>query len=465
MARSNHRDSAIFATIAFLALPFSASGDDAAVVRLTVRPMPAPTPALKYQLLPETRELKSGNAAQNYLKCFMEQRYFFFTKEAAAERARYQALPLGQLPLEKVRHYGGSALRHADWAARLDAVDWQAVERVQSGQTESLADELGPLQNLAAALNVRFRAEVAERRFDDAIRTAKTMFALAHHLGEYPSPLAALVGLSSAHLGLGTLEEMLQQPGCPNFYWALTDLPCPLVELRAGMQGDRTALAADLQALRDDAPMTEPEIERFVSRLSGALGFAREQAGLPPRSLRAALRERVGNAGHVRAAFNRLVAAGGAPELVALFPPAQAVLLDEKRKYEIERDERMKLRAVPLWQLEPRFDPAEAAHDRGGLFADLLPPVVKLRHAQARLEQQIGILRLVEALRLHAAAHDAKLPAKLSDLSMPLPIDPVSGQAFDYMLDGPVGHIRGRSLPGDAAAPASTAHYEVAIQK
>jgi hypothetical protein len=465
MARSNRRDSAIFITIALLALPFSASGDDAAVVRLTVRPMPAPRPALKYQLLPETRELKSGNAAQNYLKCFMEQRYFFFTKEAAAERARYQAMPLGQLPLDKVRHYGGSALRHADWAARLDAVDWQTVERVQSGQTESLADELGPLQNLAAALNVRFRAEVAERHFDDAIRTAKTMFALARHLGEYPSQLAALVGLSSAHLGLGTLEEMVQQPGCPNLYWALTDLPCPLVELRAGVQGDRTALAADLQTLRDGAPMTESEIEGFVSRLSGALGFAREQAGLPPRSLRAALRERVGNAEHVGAAYNRLAAAGGSPELVALFPPSQAVLLDEKRDYEIERDERMLLRAVPLWQLEPRIGPAEGARDRGGLFADLLPPVVKLRHAQARLEQQIGILRLVEALRLYAAAHDGKLPVKLSDLTMPLPIDPVSGRALDYALDGLVGHIRGRSLPGDAAAPASTVHYEVAIQK
>ena len=75
----------------------------------------------------------------------------------------------------------------------------------------------------------RFGSEpnVAERHFDDAIRTAKTMFALARHLGEHPTEVADLVGLWVAHLCLGTLEEMVQQPGCPNLYWALTDLPLP----------------------------------------------------------------------------------------------------------------------------------------------------------------------------------------------------------------------------------------------
>src|SRR6516165_116183 len=95
------------------------------VVRFNLRPMPAPKPALKYQLLPEVRELNPGNPAQNYLKCFAEQRNFFFSKEATAERARYLSLPLAQLPADKLLRYGSSALRQADWAARLDTLDWQ----------------------------------------------------------------------------------------------------------------------------------------------------------------------------------------------------------------------------------------------------------------------------------------------------------------------------------------------------
>jgi hypothetical protein len=453
----------LITAMALAAFPLGSRGDEAAV-RLAVEPMPAPKPALKYQLLPELRELKPGNAAQNYLKCFMEQRYFFFSKEAAAERARYQAMPLGELPSDKLRQYGGFVLRQADWAARLDTVDWQTLERLQNGGMETLADELGPLQGLAAALHVRFRALVAGRHFDDAIGAAKTMFALARHLGEHPTEVADLVGLWVAHLGLGTLEEMMQQPGCPNLYWALTDLPCPLLDLRKGVQGDRTLVAADLRSLRDDAAMTDSETEKFVSHLSGVMGFAREQAGLELRSVRARLRARVSDLEQVRAARQRLIEAGDAPDLVKSFPSTQAVLLDEKRDYEIQRDERIKLLAVPLWQIDPSVAGNERASDTGGLFADLLPHIIKLRRTQGKLEQQIAILRHVEALRLYSAAHDGKLPAKPSDVSVPLPIDPVTGQPFVYNIDGATAHIRGGSIQGDEKDPCSV-HYEVTLGK
>ena len=299
----------ILTAIALAAFPLNSRGEEP-VVHLTVRPMPAPKPVLRYQLLPELRELNPGNAAQNYLKCFVEQVPFFNAKASVAERARYQAIPLAELPVDKLLHYGGAALEQADWAARLDAVDWQTLERIQHGRMETLPDELGPLQDLAAALHVRFRAEVAGRHFDAALRTAKTMFTLGRHLGDHPTEVADLVGLWVAHLGLSTLEEMVQQPGCPNLYWALTDLPCPLVDLRKGVQGDRTLVAADLRSLHDDTLMTETEIEEFVSRLSGVMGFAREQSGQPPRNLRARLLARVNDPERLRAARERLVEAG-----------------------------------------------------------------------------------------------------------------------------------------------------------
>jgi hypothetical protein len=290
------------------------------------------------------------------------------------------------------------------------------------------------------------------------------MFALARHLGEHPTEVADLVGLWVAHLSLGTLEEMMQQPGCPNLYWALTDLPCPLVDLRKGVQGDCTLVAADLRSLRDDAPMTDSETEKFVSHLSGVMGFAREQAGLELRSVRARLRARVSDLEQVRAARQRLIEAGYGPDLVKSFPSTQAILVDEKRDYEIQRDERIKLLAVPLWQIDPSVAGNERASDTGGLFADLLPHIIKLRRTQGKLEQQIAILRHVEALRLYSAAHDGKLPAKPSDVSVPLPIDPVTGQPFVYNIDRATAHIRGGSIQGDEKDPCSV-HYEVTLGK
>jgi hypothetical protein len=452
------------ATIALAAFSTSACAEETAV-QLKVRPMPAPKPALKYQLLPELGELNPGNAAQNYLKCFMEQRRFFYSKEAVADRNRYLAMPLAELPAVQLRQYGGSALHQADWAARLDTLDWQNLERIKNGGIEEPPGELGPIQVLASALRVRFRAEVAGRHFDDAVRTAKTMFALARHLGEHPSEIANVEGLWIAHCSLDTLEEMVQQRGCPNLYWALTDLPCPLVDLRKGVQGDRTLVEGELRLLRDNAPMTEAELEKFVSRLSGVVSFAREQAGLPLRSLRTRLQARVKNSERVSTARRRLVEAGCPEDRVKTFPPLQVILLDEKRDYEILRDERLKLRALPLWQIDSLAG-GEELDGGDSLFADLLPHIIKLRRTQGRLEQQIALLRQVEALRLHAAEHDGKLPANLSDIPLPLPVDPFTGKPFLYSVAGAIAHLRGDPVPSqDRNAGYNGVHYVVTIQK
>jgi hypothetical protein len=436
-----------------------------APLRLTVRPMAAPKPTLRYQLLPELDELNPGNAAQNYLKCFMEQRIFFYSKAAASERTRYQTMPLAELAASRLRGYGGSALAQADWAARLDSALWQDVQRVQGGGIERVPLELGPLQVLGAALQVRYRIEVAGRRFDDAIRTAKTMFALARHLGEHSSETAGSIGLSVAHLGLDTLEEMVQQPGCPNLYWALTDLPSPLVDLRKGVHGERTLMAAELRLLRDDAPMAEAELEKFVGRLSGVISFAREQAGQPPASLRARLSAWLKEPARVSAARGRLVAAGCSEDVVKKLGPLQVVLLDERRAYEIEQDERIKLLGVPVWQTGRADEGTRQKECEQGLFADLLPDIVKLRRTLALLERQISLLRHVEALRLHAAEHAGKLPAELSEISAPLPVDPVTGKPFVYTREGATAHLRGGTFCGDEKYSESKFQYEVTLLK
>jgi hypothetical protein len=450
----------LLAVVAVAAFSLGACAEEA-VVRLEVRPMPAPKPALKYQLLPDVAELKPGNPGQNYLKCFMEQRTFFYGKEAVAERAGYLSLPLAELPADKLRNYGGNALRQADWAARLDSLDWQVTQHLQSDGLDAALPEPTPLRVLASALQVRFRGHVAGRRFEDGVGSAKTMFALARHLGEYPAEAANQVGLSVAGQALDTLEEMVQQRGCPNLYWALTDLPCPLVELRKGLQGQRALVAADLRSLREE-PMTGAEVEKFVGRLSGVMSFAREQAGEPPRSLRAALAARVKDPERVRAARGRLIEAGGKEDLVGKLPPAQVILLDEKRAYDLVQDERFKLVGLALWQVEAlRGSGSNPGADGGedGLFADLLPDVLKLRRTQGRLEQRIALLRHVEALRLYAAAHDGKPPEKLTDCPVPLPDDPFTGKPFGYHVEGQTAHLSAGPPRGD------NVRYEVTIRK
>lgn len=434
---------------------------DAPAVPVTVTPMAAPTPALRYQLLPEVRELKPGNAAQWYLRCFMEQRQFFFSKEGVAQRVRYQSMTIKDLAREPIHNYGGSALSQADWGARLETVDWQVLDRVQAEGPNLRLPELEPLHLLGVSLQIRLRGEIARGDFDDAVRTAKTMFALARHLGEYPAVAAAKLGLKVANLALDALWEMVQQPGAPNMYWALTDLPAPLVDLRRGVQGDRTLADTELRLFRDDRAMTEGELEELVGRLSGRAGHVRERAGLPPRDLRAALAARAKDDTRVAAARARLIDAGAGKLTVGNLSAVQVILLDDKREYETARDERLRLLGLKAWEAEAL--PGAKLSD--GLFAELLPGVPELRREQGRLEQRVALLRHVEALRLFAAAHVGKLPAKLAEVGVPLPDDPFTGKPFGYTLTGGVGKLRGAMPKGEESNPSFAGAFDVTVGK
>ena len=42
---------------------------------------------------------------------------------------------------------------------------------------------------------------------------------------------------------------MIEQPGCPNLYWALTYLPDPVISIRKGLQGERMMFTNELGGL------------------------------------------------------------------------------------------------------------------------------------------------------------------------------------------------------------------------
>lgn len=449
----------VFLSVALLAITVKllAAEPVEPAVRLSVRPMAAPKPALKYQLLPEIGELNPGNAAQWYLRCFAEQRNFFFSRQGREQRTQLLTQPLSEINTKEFSNYGGSALRQADWAARLDTVDWQVLHRLQTEGMGLTQPEMEPLLILGEALKARFRVEIAGGRYDDAIRTAKTMFGFARHLGENPTEKAARLGHTIAGLALDTIEEMVQQKGCPNLYWALTDLPCPLVDIRKAVQSHTGSVSTELKGVRDDATMTDEQIEKVVSQLSGVLSAAREEAGHAPRSFRSALAARIKHPDQLKELRERLIKSGAPEGLVPNFSPLQIVLIEEKRLYENQRDDLMKLLALAPWQIDELT--AGRTGTGEGLLSDLLPPAVSLRRQQARLEQRIGMLRIAECVRMYAAEHAGKLPARLKDPGLPLPSDPFTGKAYSYEASGATAHIRGSSPKGDSQIPA----YEVVI--
>ena len=181
----------------------------AAEPRVAVHPMAAPKPALRFTLLPEVRETQPGNSVQWYLRCFAEQRSFFFSKPAIEERARYRGMTLAELAKQNLSNYGGSALTQADWAARLENRAWDAFDRSEMA-------ELAGFRTLGVSLQIRLRYEIATRDHVAANRTSKTMLAFARHLGECPIPEANRLGLEIANLAMDSLFEQAAQANSPS---------------------------------------------------------------------------------------------------------------------------------------------------------------------------------------------------------------------------------------------------------
>jgi len=456
-----------FAAVAAIALPCRAEQtgtNTELLIRLNVRPAPAPKPALRYRLLPELKEMNPGNPIQNYMKCMMEQKKFFFDEDAFERREQLLAMPLKELPTHDLQDYGRYALSQADRAARLDTPDWQILLTLKVESFNTLLPEVQQLRSLARALQIRFRTEIAQNRFDDAIRTAKTMFAISRHLGEHPTVIGNLVGISIANMITSHLEEMVQQPGCPNLYWALTSLPSPLIPVEKGMEGERMFGQLVFHDLDDMAPMSKDQIKEFLADKDKLLEIGEGKPGKPGKpGVRAWLDARTKDQALVSAARQRLVEHGLPEDRLSRFPADQVILLDEKREMEVRYDDEIKTVHFPFWQVDALYAQIKSKKPPA-LFADALMPAFKnVRQAQVRTDQRLAILRYIEALRLHAAEHNGTMPAKRSDVSVPVPDDPVTGKPFRYEVTGTTAHLHGSPPSGLEQVSQYNVHYEVTI--
>lgn len=437
------------------------------VFRLKVQAARAPKPAQKYQLLPELRTVNPGNPIQGYLKCFAEQNPFFFGKQSIEEREKWLDMPLKDLPVQKLRGYGGLALRQADEAARLDNPDWQVLLQLKSAGIELLVPDLQQMRVLAAALRVRLRGEIADRRFDDALITMQTMLALSRHTAEHPTLIAFLVSAAIANITLEPFEDMVMQPGCPNLFWALSDLPHPLVDLRRALQGERIFMMKEFADVDDKAPMTVAQVQNVVDRfqrMQHLMTLNPDGQKLKP-ELRDWFADRTKDQAYVAAARKRLTEYGMADDVVKKFPALQVVFLDEKHHFLERRDDAFKGMLLPFWQMEPLLAGRTLAHDSPLVRMVPTSAGVKVRQAQARLDQRIAMLRCIEALRLHAADHDGKLPTQLTEIKLPLPVDQFSGKAFHYKLDGNTAILHGTPPAGFEKSPSYNIRYEVTIAR
>jgi hypothetical protein len=428
-------------------------------VPLSVDAIGPARPALKYQLMPELREMQTGNQIPAFYKCFFEQQKLFHSKESTDKQQKWNAAPLKDLANEKeLIGYGGSAVTQAYYAARLDTVNWEITNQAKSAGVMLLLPDVQQMRMLTAVLKVRFRGELARGEFDNAIYTLQTMFTLARAFNEHPTLIGHLVGLALASISLQCVEEFIQQPGAPNLFWALIDLPTPFIDLRKGREMERMFLPKEYDVLRKAVPVSEAELQSLIKSLDTITDFDEAKKEQRPSVYFA---KQLKDKDAVAAAAAHLKDFGHKPDTLAKLSALQLLMMDDFMQYQAELDNFMKWTNVPAWQV-----PANAGKQpRAGPFSELLPQYQKVMQAKIRVSQVIALLTVAEGVRAHAAANGGKLPEKLDAVKLPLPVDPVTGKPFLYELKDGKAVIRGTPPVGREDQPTFNRVYEVTVRK
>jgi hypothetical protein len=271
------------------------------------------------------------------------------------------------------------------------------------------------------------------------------------------------------------IDELIGHSNAPNLYNALTDLPVPFIGFRTGLQGERIMLYGTFPGLYDSAidleagSMTATQIEECVTVL---LRFNDDKKNVY--SDRKTLAQAI-LAKH-EVAKKALIASGRPREKVEAMPHVQVALLHSLLEYDTLLDQVIMWHNLPYWESAARFKDLETMN-RKEREADPSAPAIALTQLsfpdteraaflRAKLDRKIALLRTVEALRVYAAEHDRKLPRRLADIKeVPVPIDPMTGAAFEYELDGDVAHLRASAPAKATPSVDNSVTYELRIRK
>lgn len=438
-------------------LPAHADTKPGDPIRIAVSPAAVPKPSLKYRLFPDRRELAPGNAATLYYRAMAS----FVENAGLLKEIREQywsdwlETPLKDLPTEQMgeklrltRHL----LHEIELAGRLKDCDWQIEDRPEGFGL--LLPEVQGFRNVGVVLAVKARYEIAQGKWDDACRTLQTGYAAARHLGAGPTMIHVLVGGVVARFMDDQVDAMIQQPGAPNLYWALTELPRSFLDPELSVEQESSMIDRMMPWVTklDGPPMSEAEAQAAMADMRERLDETTKDFGLvPPTEL-----EKVGQAfflvqGRGEAKRGLLARAKWTAEQLDAMPPFQVVGLYAYLEYRDSLEEMVKWVHAPNGLRHPGFQKASEKYAQAlgrldriffrgvlgkvfGLGDSIGASYRKIYGAAARTDRRFAVLEYIEALRMYAAAN-GKWPDAAADVAdVPLPNDPATGKPLEYQV-------------------------------
>ena len=440
---------------------------------VTLAPKAEQKPSLSIRFIPDSFHAKPGNAAIYYLKAggFFEQtaalqakRKFEDDSRAAAgdgEFAPYIWLEteVKDLPVEKVKEYlvytSFQPLFLEEAASRLQC-DFDRQIKAIENPVGYLLPEVQAIRDVARIQAMRFLVAMAENRPDDAVKILGQLIAMGPHFCQEPFLVSNLVGTACVGIGLQQAYYLSEHPDAPNLYWAIAQLPKPLINLDQSLAYEREFLFEQVKALREVDSIPKPDgywsefIDRFTAAMKGIGSPLDELTSLGKAGITLAIGSNVPKAREYLVEIE-----GMSYDTLDKLPNAQIFFLAMRRFYERYRDEEFKFSFLPEHARSKATTNSKKFGElsqRYGLItlptSAFLPAVQAAQAASLRMQQQLALWQTIEAIRHHLATHDNKLPATLEELELPAPHDPLTNGPFEYAIHPAGATLKGAENPG-----------------
>jgi hypothetical protein len=439
----------------------SGSTEEIPTVELTVTPAATPVPALKYRLLTTSAERTRGNAALDYYRAIVQNSLIpppswlkdghlidtplekFPQKEAAQQLEQYRQVFIA---MERAAHRD-----HCEWQIPLE---------------DGFETQLPEFQNIRDPVRLvitRARLQMARGEFGAALDSFRINYELSQRITECHTIINSLIGVAITALTREQLETFVQQPHAPNLYWTLSELPVPLVDIRGAIVMEPYSVENSFPQLVDfrSRRLTRDEAHRLSNRILEKWIKSEFTPNLPKTLEEAERRFAASSEAYYPEAKQLLIDAGRPKDEVDAMPLEQVVWLASFHRWHLYWDDLIKWSFLPaperhvgLEQVERRLAEFHNKHRDAILdLTELFASVPAALAASDRADRQLALLRVEEAIRLHAHAHAGMLPPSLEAIDeVPIPVDPVTGKAFRYRVEKNTAVVETPSPPANVSA-------------
>jgi hypothetical protein len=320
-----------------------------------------------------------------------------------------------------------------------------------------LLPEIQAFRDLARLQAMRFLVAMAENRTADAVEILGQIIGMGPHFCQEPFLVSNLVGAACTNIGLQHAHYLSEHPDAPNLYWAIAQLPKPLIRLDQSLAYEREFLYEQVKALRevDSTPKPDAYWSEFIDRFVAATrGFEVSQLDALESLGKAGITLAIG--ANVPKAREYLIEVEGmSGNALDDLPNAQIFFLAMRRFYERYRDEEFKSSYLPEHaRRKAKFGSTEfgSLSNRYGLLTiptSVFLPAVEATHAASlRTQQQVALWQTIESIRHHLATRGNVLPATLEELELPAPHDPLTDGPFEYVVHPNGATLKGAEHPG-----------------